>query len=744
MSDSPSSYQVGNVGSDATVVVGDHNFLANLTLNVTDVAAATELLRTIRESAKPAYHGPLLRRLDPIVLVNRAGSIDKISAFFADPRVSVFYVYGMAGVGKSTLVRGAIELRRAETPAVWIGCENLDTDYLLAEICAGMGIDTGLALVGGQARLAARIASVLGAISTPAIVVLDGFEALLDDKSNLASGPLAEVMEAFATLEHKLKILVTTRQLPNGIGAGSAGIGILRLDGLSAPMAEQLLRTRMHQGLQSPAALPRGLLEKLDGNPKFIELAASVATELPIERLAAGLLAASDIGAFVLAEVFARIKPEELQVMRAALVFRNVFTFDALKAVHDAIDAQHPEIESTVRTLVRRTLLDAVPEPTLAYYLHPLLRDAVQRTAGQEADAHAAAALWWSQTPFVAEDVTTWDDMLYHLRRAAEIDGGNHLDVYRSWLFGNFGTLQHAGWTGRIVEELRVLVPLTASDTDWAETVQYGLGKMLFVMEQRDEAIAVLETLVKNSKHESTNTVDIKVTLAQALAKIGRTDDALLLADELEAVVNASGHMLHKIDYCSLRFEIARETRNASDEIRWAKEMLELANAQAAESPSAALLDRVAEAHFSMSMASIGVRDLSAVVEHAIAALRIKVNIGKIGGVAAALFNLASIAKSLYPPLAAPLFLVADQICRERQLPMPEFGEEFVAAAAAQLVPDAKEQELGRTKVANISAELLPFFERSLKRWEGIVSSRDHAECPHSPPGSLQTDAKSI
>ena len=225
-----SHYQIGNVGPDATVLQGE--YLYNITLNVGDVAGATELLRSIREAGKAAYHGPLLRKLDPIVLVNRADSIRTITAFFSDPTLNLLYVCGMAGIGKSTLVRGAIELRTAETPAVWIGCDDLDADHLLADISAGMGLGAELALGQSRARLATRIATVLGAIPAPGIVVLDGFEALLDDKGALVSKDLAESIEALATLEHKLKVLVTTRQLPTGTGAGFAGIGVLHLAGL--------------------------------------------------------------------------------------------------------------------------------------------------------------------------------------------------------------------------------------------------------------------------------------------------------------------------------------------------------------------------------------------------------------------------------------------------------------------------------------------------------------------------------
>jgi len=136
--------------------------------------------------------------LDPVVLVNRADSIKDIAAFFADEGASILYVYGMAGIGKSTLVRGAIELRRAETPVVWIGCENLDVDHPTGRNQRRNGPWHGAFVARRELELATRIASVLGGITTPGIVILDGFEALLDETGNLNSSDLADGMDAFA------------------------------------------------------------------------------------------------------------------------------------------------------------------------------------------------------------------------------------------------------------------------------------------------------------------------------------------------------------------------------------------------------------------------------------------------------------------------------------------------------------------------------------------------------------------
>ena len=145
-----------------------------------------------------------------------------------------------------------------------------------------------------------------------------------------------------------------------------------------------------------------------------------------------------------------------------------------------------------------------------------------------------------------------------------------------------------------------------------------------------------------------------------------------------------------------------------------------MAEALAAESPEPALRDGVAEAHFAMAVSNLRAGDFRAMLAHFAEQLRIKLEIGKLGGAAASLLNLGFATEHIAPDWSAPLFLTADQISRERQLPMPAAAIKSVEEAAARLVSDADKRELARTVIGNLSAELLPFYERSLKRCEEI------------------------
>jgi hypothetical protein len=299
MPDDAPRYHIGNISEGATVLQGE--YLYNITLQLQDPKDAAALVCRLRHLGEPAYYGPLLRRLDPIVFVNRSESLAQITTFFEDSTVSVLYLLGLPAVGKSTLVRGALELRRADTPAVWMTCEGLDAQQLLAGINSALHLDANAILGDSHAPLAKKIAAVFGSIKNPTILVLDGFEALLDTSDKFSSVAMTEVFEALVTLEHKAKALVTTRRLPYGVGEGSAGVQIMHLGGLSEPMAEALFQTRAQLTPEhSQALLSKDVLRKLRGHPKFIELLASAITELPAQQVATDLLHTSDIGSFVI------------------------------------------------------------------------------------------------------------------------------------------------------------------------------------------------------------------------------------------------------------------------------------------------------------------------------------------------------------------------------------------------------------------------------------------------------------
>src|SRR5687767_9757330 len=111
-------YQIGNVGPNAVVQQGE--YLYHVEVKVENVEDVNALLERLRQAGRPPYRGPVLRQLDPLVFLNRADELDEIRQFLERGESPVLYVVGLPAIGKSTLVRGALELRREDVPVVWI------------------------------------------------------------------------------------------------------------------------------------------------------------------------------------------------------------------------------------------------------------------------------------------------------------------------------------------------------------------------------------------------------------------------------------------------------------------------------------------------------------------------------------------------------------------------------------------------------------------------------------------------
>jgi tetratricopeptide (TPR) repeat protein len=730
MSENGARYRIGNTGKEAVVQQGEYLF--NTSVQVQTTEDANDLLHRLRkELGERSYHGPSLRRLDPIVLINRAEQIVEVSRFLEQSNDSILYVVGIAGVGKSTLVRGALEFRHANTPAVWLTCEGLDADQLLTELNAGLHLEVGVLLDDTITSLTKKISVVLGAMKQPCIFILDGFEVLLDAKDHYRSTAIARVIEAFVTLEHKAKVLITTRRLPYGVGKGSMGTKILRIRGLKDKMAEALFQTRANIPAEEfQSMLPIEAFAKLEGHPKFIEMLASAIDDLPIDQIVTGLLNATDIGDFVVNEVLSQMDAAELQILRTALVFRRNFSFEALDSVHKAISDGTPITAARVRKLVHRALLEIVDEPGIAYYLHSILRDAVPRETTQEADAHTAAADWFQRKPFDAKNLTTWDDGLYHLRRAAEVGREpEYVEPYKDFLLENNQVLQYAGWGQRLVDEYEILIDLVKDKTVKIVILLNVANNLdlLGELEEATELYTVISEVLAKNHHQAKGEKDdafiaiiamVKTKLAQLLVMQTKFDEALQLADEVEPEVNISDDLNLKYLYALLRFSIVRKsTRDPQEMLNWALKTFGSAEKLLEVSPSPWVKDKLAEAHFALACSYLRLGEMAKVIDHCSAQLRIKLEIGKLSGVAAGLYNMSVIFSASnrdQPAFAGVLLLTSKQIRLEIgriKIDHDEHDETIIQ----ECLNKVSNIDQGRKFLSRISDQLLPYFERALE-----------------------------
>ncbi|HYB76421.1 MAG TPA: ATP-binding protein, partial [Nitrososphaerales archaeon] len=330
-----------------------------------DMVVAKALSSELKSRHSP-FRRPL-RRLDPVVFINRKECLEKISLFLDDPTTNLLYVFGLPGIGKSTLVRGAIELRRKGIPVVWVICEGLGAGQLLWEINDGLSLGVQTVLSREDVNLPEKIGAVLGTIRRPGIIVLDGVEVLLDANGRFEAQDTGDVMAALTQFEHKAKVLATTNRLPERASQGTAGVQTLEVRGLDEPSARELVRARAGTTFAKIDEISQSeAFARLEGHPLFIEMLASSLAELPPDQVRQGLLAATDIQEFMVNQVVGHLNEEELRVLRAGLVFRGAFAFDALSAVYRGLhEGVEPPLKA-IQSLVRRAVLDVADEPQVA------------------------------------------------------------------------------------------------------------------------------------------------------------------------------------------------------------------------------------------------------------------------------------------------------------------------------------------------------------------------------------------
>ncbi len=712
--------------------IRENDYVFSIPEGTKDLAEAEVLIHQIRKQRERRYPAPVMRRFEPMVLVNRTEELAIISQFFQEDGVSILYITGMPGIGKATLVRGALEFRRDEIPTVWITCRGLDIDQILAKLASGLQFDVQDMLGDQKTRNLQRIEILLGLLQSPTILVFEGFESLLDVNDSYQTEELTELMHALTKFDHRAKVLITSSRLPQGVHAQGDGTSTLRLRGLSKQMAEALFK--MHAGIDSQSILPDAAFSKLAGHPTFIKLLASTVKDLPVELVIHSLLTTTNIEAFVIQHILGQVGEQEIEILHAAHVFRDTFTYDMLNSIYETItDGAAVPIQS-IRKLIRWSIMETVHEPQLSYYLHPVLRDVITCEPHLAAVAHVAAAKWYLHKPVDPAKVETWDDTLYHLRHAAILGRDEFFfNLYKGFVFDHNVALSYAGWGRRLVYEYRIMASLTE---DFFErfNILLRLGEeSLFLGEYEDAATIFQErveffTEVKRGFLEKDDEQGLQQVgpmliysqkrLVEALFGIGTTDsleEARQLILEIEQEAEEQGNLEYKLDYLVLAFSNARSIEDDAAMARLADESLSVASQICTQSPTDFNKDKLSEAYFMMSLVALRSGQIEQAIVHNAARMQLKLEIGKMSGVAATLSDIGRLARELDWEIAPAYYLTAEQINVEIGI-ASYWSEEEESQLTRQFLSDSQKIELGRTKLQSLSPRLLPYYQRALDR----------------------------
>ena len=286
----------GPSASDSVALTGSASTVASYGVPPVAAQPTTALAQAVG-GVTTVVPGQSSARSDNQALVDRDLQCEQLTAALTTGRSNLVLVHGQAGSGKSALVswvlasRGVQETSRRElTPG-----SRLDAGALLRDIESDTTF--GSVIRPGEDRLMRLRAAMDATDRTPATVVIDGAQHLVDSKThNLASLELDEALGVIGAGRRRIKLILVFQELPvarTGIDwlttAEKLSVGGLPRDYFLAYLA----------GLDSGGALgvsalagtqPDMLLEVLDGVPRLAELFCAVLA-LPQNRWSAGGLA---------------------------------------------------------------------------------------------------------------------------------------------------------------------------------------------------------------------------------------------------------------------------------------------------------------------------------------------------------------------------------------------------------------------------------------------------------------------
>ncbi len=183
-------------------------------------------------------------RYEPSVFDTREDEIIRVAEALNNPEKNVFLFGGDQGVGKTTLLRGVIELMGSgEEQLFWFDC-NLHTDYeeiiqflieYITYVCSSFNLPEQSELPRDPFE---KLTFLLNTVShVPLFIVLDNVEYIVDSAYRFSSVPFKEVLNFLLGFDN-IKLAMIGQRLPHAEMAGNRDkLMDLRLKGLGEEQA---------------------------------------------------------------------------------------------------------------------------------------------------------------------------------------------------------------------------------------------------------------------------------------------------------------------------------------------------------------------------------------------------------------------------------------------------------------------------------------------------------------------------
>jgi len=304
---------------------------------------------------------------------------------------SAVLVWGMPGIGKSTMASLTFERLTGKRPIFWYSFREWDTDSSFLLALSSFLVRIGLHSTGDA--LAGRWTPV--DMFTPLLEDLTGHPIVLflDDIQKPNTRVLPVLFDA-VTMSRSSKVVLVSRSVPEFFSRSERGNVSVELMGLDRDSAWTLARSI---GGGSTAEI-RAAVDQSHGHPLLISLMVRGGAKE----------AKGDVIGFIEREIYSRVSPEERWVLETLSVYRHPVPLDALSGID----------YSTITALRKKALLTELEEGVSTHdllreffgsHMRPEQRRALHETAGRYCERRSETE-WKLETLYHFVEAQDWPD----------------------------------------------------------------------------------------------------------------------------------------------------------------------------------------------------------------------------------------------------------------------------------------------------------------------------------------------